>query len=96
MNTDDQPKPAQPGAPEHVDVIVIGAGPVGLDLDWRPSQQRVASFLIVDAGPEVGQVWRSRLARRPYLARAYDRSKRAPANASALTTGLAGRAHRGR
>ena len=41
------------------DVIVIGAGQSGLAIG-RQLQQRGRSFLIVDAGPEIGHVWQSR------------------------------------
>ena len=41
------------------DVLVIGAGQSGLAIG-RQLQQRGRSFLIVDAGPETGHVWRSR------------------------------------
>src|SRR6476469_7988218 len=41
------------------DVIVIGAGQSGLAIG-RQLHQRGRSFLIVDAGPETGHVWRSR------------------------------------
>jgi len=41
------------------DVLVIGAGQSGLAIG-RQLQQRGRSFLIVDAGPEIGHVWRSR------------------------------------
>jgi putative flavoprotein involved in K+ transport len=40
-------------------VLVIGAGQSGLAIG-RQLQQRGRSFLIVDAGPETGHVWRSR------------------------------------
>ncbi len=42
-----------------LDVLVIGAGQSGLAVG-RQLQQRGRSFLIVDAGPETGHVWRSR------------------------------------
>jgi len=42
-----------------LDVLVIGAGQSGLAIG-RQLQQRGRSFLIVDAGPEIGHVWRSR------------------------------------
>ncbi len=42
-----------------LDVIVIGAGQSGLAIG-RQLQERGRSFLIVDAGPETGHVWRSR------------------------------------
>ena len=41
------------------DVVVIGGGQSGLAIG-RQLQQRGRSFLIVDAGPETGHVWRSR------------------------------------
>ena len=41
------------------DVVVIGGGQSGLALG-RQLQQRGRSFLIVDAGPDTGHVWRSR------------------------------------
>jgi putative flavoprotein involved in K+ transport len=54
----------RPGAercePEQVDVLVIGAGQTGLALGWHLRRQGIRSFLLVDAGPEVGHVWRSR------------------------------------
>lgn len=52
--------PAGPDDPPHVDVLVIGAGQAGLALGWHLRRRGVASFLLVDAGPEVGHVWRSR------------------------------------
>lgn len=42
-----------------VDVLVVGAGQAGLALGWHLRQQQ-RSFLLVDAGPEVGHVWRDR------------------------------------
>ena len=42
-----------------VDVLVIGAGQAGLALGWHLRQQQ-RTFALVDAGPEVGHVWRSR------------------------------------
>ena len=46
-------------ADSDVEVIVIGAGQSGLAIG-RQLQQRGRTFLIVDAGGEVGHVWRSR------------------------------------
>jgi putative flavoprotein involved in K+ transport len=46
--------------PENVDVLVVGAGQAGLALGWHLRQQGLTSFLLVDAGPKVGHVWRSR------------------------------------
>ncbi len=42
-----------------LDVLVIGAGQSGLAIG-RQLHQRGRTFLIVDAGPETGHVWRSR------------------------------------
>jgi putative flavoprotein involved in K+ transport len=42
-----------------LDVLVIGAGQAGLAMGHRLSQ-RGGRFEIVDAGPEIGHVWRSR------------------------------------
>jgi putative flavoprotein involved in K+ transport len=54
---------AHPTGPTHgtadVDVLVVGAGQAGLALGWHLRQQQ-RSFLLVDAGPEVGHVWRNR------------------------------------
>jgi putative flavoprotein involved in K+ transport len=56
-----QHAPAVPaGRPEHVDVLVIGAGQAGLAVGWHLREQGITSFLLLDAGPEVGHVWRSR------------------------------------
>jgi putative flavoprotein involved in K+ transport len=48
------PAPSQP-----LDVLVIGAGQAGLALGHHLAA-RNASFLLLDAGPEVGHSWRSR------------------------------------
>ena len=42
-----------------VDVLVVGAGQAGLALGWHLARTG-RSFLLVDAGPEIGHVWRSR------------------------------------
>jgi putative flavoprotein involved in K+ transport len=63
MQTQDQPQHAptvQAERPEHVDVLVIGAGQAGLAVGWHLREQGITSFLLLDAGPEVGHVWRSR------------------------------------
>jgi putative flavoprotein involved in K+ transport len=51
---------APSGAPEHVDVLVIGAGQAGLAVGWHLRDQGITSFLLLDAGGEVGHVWRNR------------------------------------
>ena len=66
MHTQDQPQhspptqAARPEEPEHVEVLVIGAGQAGLAVGWHLREQGNMSFLLLDAGPEVGHVWRSR------------------------------------
>ena len=68
MQIHDQPQPAQdtrraqlpPAAvPQDVDVLVIGAGQAGLAVGWHLREQGIRSFLLLDAGPEVGHVWDS-------------------------------------
>lgn len=49
------PPPATPA----LDVLVIGGGQAGLAMGYHLAQ-RGPSFQIVDAGAEVGHVWRSR------------------------------------
>ena len=44
---------------EHTDVLVVGAGQAGLALGWH-LRRRGISFVIVEAGPRVGDVWRQR------------------------------------
>jgi putative flavoprotein involved in K+ transport len=62
------PSPEQ----ETLDVIVIGAGQAGLAIGYH-LKRRGARLLIVDAGSEVGQVWRSRWdSLRLFTAAAYD------------------------
>jgi putative flavoprotein involved in K+ transport len=42
-----------------LDVLVVGGGQAGLAMGHHLAQRRLR-FLIVDAGPEIGHVWRSR------------------------------------
>ena len=69
MPTQDQPlhtrdahrtHAARPEGHGRVDVLVIGAGQAGLAVGWHLREQGIRSFLLLDAGPEVGHVWRSR------------------------------------
>ena len=46
-------------APDEVDVLVIGGGQAGLAMGHHLAQ-RGLSFVVADANPEVGHVWRSR------------------------------------
>src|SRR4051794_7607175 len=45
--------------PTDVDVLVTGAGQSG-PASGCPLRRRGRSFLLVDAGPEIGHVWRNR------------------------------------
>jgi putative flavoprotein involved in K+ transport len=45
---------------QHVEVLVVGAGQAGLAVGWHLRRQGIRSFLLVDAAPEVGHVWRNR------------------------------------
>ena len=47
------------GSGPRLDVLVIGGGQAGLAIGYQLSQ-RDLRFLIVDSGPEIGHVWRSR------------------------------------
>jgi putative flavoprotein involved in K+ transport len=58
MNTLDPTNLIDPASTD-VEVLVVGAGQAGLAIGFHLRQQG-ASFLLVDAGPEVGHVWRSR------------------------------------
>ena len=63
MQTQDQPlhaPAAQAERPDHVEVLVIGAGQAGLAVGWHLREQGIRSFLLIDAGPEIGHVWRNR------------------------------------
>ena len=42
-----------------LDVVVVGGSQAGLAMAWHLAQQG-RRFVVLDAGPEVGQVWRSR------------------------------------
>jgi putative flavoprotein involved in K+ transport len=42
-----------------LDVVVIGGGQAGLAMAWHLAQQGLR-FVVLEAGPEVGHVWRSR------------------------------------
>jgi putative flavoprotein involved in K+ transport len=58
--TNPQPAASQDTAPAGLlDVVVIGGGQVGLAMAWHLTQ-RGTRFVVLDAGPELGHVWRDR------------------------------------
>ena len=48
-----------PASGEVLDVVVVGGNQSGLAMAWHLAQQGL-QFLVLEAGPEVGHVWRSR------------------------------------
>jgi putative flavoprotein involved in K+ transport len=48
-----------PAGGEVLDVVVVGGSQAGLAMAWHLAQQR-RRFVVLEAGPEVGHVWRSR------------------------------------
>ena len=49
----------QPTGPRPLDAVVIGGSQSGLAMAWHLARQGLA-FVVLEAGPEVGHVWRSR------------------------------------
>jgi putative flavoprotein involved in K+ transport len=48
-----------PAGDQRLDVVVVGGSQAGLAMAWHLAQQGLR-FLVLEAGPEVGHVWRSR------------------------------------
>jgi putative flavoprotein involved in K+ transport len=48
-----------PAGDQQLDVIVVGGSQAGLAMAWHLAQQGLR-FVVLEAAPEVGQVWRSR------------------------------------
>jgi putative flavoprotein involved in K+ transport len=48
-----------PAGDQRLDVVVVGGSQAGLAMAWHLAQQG-RQFLVLEAGPEVGHVWRSR------------------------------------
>ena len=54
-----QDETKDPAGNQHLDVVVVGGGQSGLAMAWHLAQQG-RRFVVLEAGAEVGQVWRSR------------------------------------
>jgi putative flavoprotein involved in K+ transport len=48
-----------PAGEQRLDVVVVGGSQAGLAMAWHLAQQGLR-FVVLEAGPELGQVWRSR------------------------------------
>jgi putative flavoprotein involved in K+ transport len=51
--------PQEPSGDRQLDVVVVGGSQAGLAIAWHLAR-RGLRFVVLEAGPEVGQVWRSR------------------------------------
>jgi putative flavoprotein involved in K+ transport len=51
--------PKDPAGNQQLDVVVVGGSQAGLAMAWHLAQQGLR-FVVLEAGPEVGHVWRSR------------------------------------
>jgi putative flavoprotein involved in K+ transport len=59
MTTPRDETPKDPAGDQRLDVVVVGGSQAGLAMAWHLAQQGLR-FLVLEAGPEVGHVWRSR------------------------------------
>jgi putative flavoprotein involved in K+ transport len=59
MTTPRDETPKDPAGDQRLDVVVVGGSQAGLAMAWHLAQQG-PRFLVLEAGPEVGHVWRSR------------------------------------
>jgi putative flavoprotein involved in K+ transport len=50
---------APPAGDQRLDVVMVGGSQAGLAMAWHLAQQGLR-FVVLEAGPEVGHVWRSR------------------------------------
>jgi putative flavoprotein involved in K+ transport len=48
-----------PAGEQVLDVVVVGGGQAGLAMAWHLAQQGLR-FVVLEAGPEVGHIWRNR------------------------------------
>jgi putative flavoprotein involved in K+ transport len=59
MTTPRDETPKDLAGDQRLDVVVVGGSQAGLAMAWHLAQQGLR-FLVLEAGPEVGHVWRSR------------------------------------
>jgi putative flavoprotein involved in K+ transport len=59
MTTPREETPMDPAGDQRLDVVVVGGSQAGLAMAWHLAQQGLR-FLVLEAGPEVGHIWRSR------------------------------------
>ena len=59
MTTPREETPKDPASDQRLDVVVVGGSQAGLAMAWHLAQQGLR-FLVLEAGPEVGHIWRSR------------------------------------
>jgi putative flavoprotein involved in K+ transport len=59
MTTPQDETPKDPAGNQHLDVVVVGGSQAGLAMAWHLTRQG-RRFVVLEAGPEVGHVWRSR------------------------------------
>jgi putative flavoprotein involved in K+ transport len=59
MTTPRDETPKDPAGDQRLDVVVVGGSQAGLAMAWHLAQHGLR-FLVLEAGPEVGHVWRSR------------------------------------
>jgi putative flavoprotein involved in K+ transport len=59
MSAPQDETPKDPAGSQHLDVVVVGGSQAGLAMAWHLAQQGLR-FVVLEAAPELGHVWRSR------------------------------------